>query len=65
MWCAAAACPRSSLHFTNDSHEGSHKRVLRFTFALPPVGAMEELAPLMALVPLCIDLVRPPSTFYI
>lgn len=46
-----------SLHFTNECAEGGHKRVLRFTFAIPKPSNMADLAPLMALVPLFIDLV--------
>lgn len=45
------------MHFTSDD-EGGHKRVLRFVFALPSPGAMADIAPLLALVPLLIDLVR-------
>ena len=47
-----------SLHFTSESSAGSHKRVLRFVFALPPAGDMEAVSKLMDMVPLFIDLVR-------
>ncbi|MEW5299310.1 MAG: hypothetical protein WDW38_003397 [Sanguina aurantia] len=46
-----------SMHFTSDNGEGSHKHVLRFTFAIPPKGSVSEMSQLMALVPLCIDAV--------
>lgn len=43
--------------FTSENSEGSHKRVLRFQFALPHGSDMKAIAALMGLVPLFIDLV--------
>lgn len=40
-----------------DNGEGSHKQVLRFTFAIPPKGSITDMSQMMSLVPLCIDAV--------
>ncbi|KAF5829670.1 hypothetical protein DUNSADRAFT_15669 [Dunaliella salina] len=45
------------LHFTSECTDSSHKQVLKLTFALPAPGSMNDIAPLVALVPLFIDLV--------
>lgn len=46
-----------SLLITSENSGGSHKRLLRFVFALPAADDMAALGPLLALVPLLIDLV--------
>ncbi|KAL6753605.1 hypothetical protein V8C86DRAFT_2438365 [Haematococcus lacustris] len=45
------------IHITSEASTGSHKRVLTLTLALPPAHAMADLTPLVALLPLLIDLV--------
>lgn len=45
-----------SMHFTTENSEGSYKRVLKFTFALPDPENMQHLTNLIALIPLFIDL---------
>ncbi|GAX84301.1 hypothetical protein CEUSTIGMA_g11723.t1 [Chlamydomonas eustigma] len=46
-----------SLHFTSENPEGSHKRVLRFQFKLPPPAEMDAISKLLDCVPLFIDVV--------
>lgn len=46
-----------SMHVTSENSEGSYKRVLKFTYALPPPGEMASLAILVALIPMMIDFV--------
>jgi len=45
------------IHITSDYNNGSHRKVIRFAFDLPPSARMHELTRLMSLVPLLIDLV--------
>ncbi|KAH7438521.1 hypothetical protein KP509_04G018600 [Ceratopteris richardii] len=45
-----------SMHFTDDFPSGTHKRMLQFKFAIPPVNRMGEMSQLIALVPYYIDL---------
>ncbi|KAJ9518859.1 hypothetical protein QJQ45_026142 [Haematococcus lacustris] len=45
------------IHITSEASTGSHKRVLTLTLALPPAHAMADITPLVALLPLLIDLV--------
>ncbi|EFJ46399.1 hypothetical protein VOLCADRAFT_93141 [Volvox carteri f. nagariensis] len=46
-----------SLLATSENSGGSHKRLLRFVFALPAYDDMRALSPLLGLVPLLVDLV--------
>lgn len=46
-----------SMHFSSENSESSHKRVLRFTFKLPPAPQMGEISRLMDLIPTFIDVV--------
>jgi len=45
------------IHITSDYGNGSHKKVIRFSFNLPTSSKMHELTRLMSLIPLIIDLV--------
>ncbi|GIL64274.1 hypothetical protein Vafri_18269 [Volvox africanus] len=46
-----------SLLITSENSGGSHKRLLRLVFALPAADDMRALGPLLALLPLLVDLV--------
>ena len=45
------------LHITSEGAEGQQRRVLRLVLALPKPGQMDAIAPLVALMPLLVDLV--------
>jgi hypothetical protein len=46
-----------SLHFTDQYPSGSHRKMLRFKFALPSASNMADMTRLIAIVPYYIDLV--------
>ncbi|KAG0594686.1 hypothetical protein M758_UG099700 [Ceratodon purpureus] len=46
-----------SLHFSDQFPESKHKKVLQFTFVIPPLGNLSEMKRLIQLVPYFIDMV--------